>query len=90
MKLFELMEIPHGFINIEPDLWWEAQDGYQEAARTVRAMSVVNDHAEHGVALIQELIGLITKDVSKQQQMTELHRHAGLSRLQEAGTDRAA
>lgn len=78
MTLFEVMNLPHAFIDKDPDLW-EAQEDYQEVAKTVHAMSVVNDHAEHGVALIQELSGLITKDESQLQfllQTVAQHRQA--------------
>jgi hypothetical protein len=78
MTLFELMELPSAFLSVDPDLW-EEQEDYQKAAETVRAMSVVNDHAERGVALAQELIGLITKDESQLQfllQVVQQHRKA--------------
>jgi len=78
MTLFELMELPSAFLSVDPDLW-EEQEDYQQAAETVRAMSVVNDHAERVVALAQELIGLITKDESQLQfllQVVQQHRKA--------------
>ena len=78
MTLFELMELPSAFLSVDPDLW-ESQQDYQQAAETVHAMSVVNNHAECGVALIQELSGLITKDESQLQfllHVVEQHRQA--------------
>ena len=51
---------------------------YQEALAVVKAMNVVNDHAERGVALIQEYCGLITKDESQLQyllQIVQNYRH---------------
>jgi hypothetical protein len=76
--LFQLMELLHEFLNVDPDMW-EAQEDYQQASETVRSMSVVNDHAERGVTLIQELSGIITKDESQLQfllQTVEQHRQA--------------
>ncbi|ESO02989.1 hypothetical protein HELRODRAFT_173823 [Helobdella robusta] len=76
--LFLLMELPHEFFNVDPDLWG-AQKDYQQSSETVRSMSMVNDHAERGVTFIQELSDIITKDESQLQlllQTVEQHRHA--------------
>ena len=43
------------------------QEDYIHAAETVSSISVVNDHAERGVAVAQELIGNITKDENQLQ-----------------------
>ena len=54
-----MMYLPDDFLDVDPDEW-EPRVDYQEALAVVKAMNVVNDHAEHEVALIQEYCGLIT------------------------------
>ena len=66
MALFNTMDLPHNFLDIDPDNWAEQED-YIHAAETVSSISFVNDHAERGMALAQELIGSITKDESQLQ-----------------------
>lgn len=70
MTLFELMESSHSFQNIDPDLW-------EQAAVTVDAMNVANDHAERGVASIQELSGLKNHDETQLQFLLQtVHQHS--------------
>lgn len=59
--LFERMELPDGFLAVDPDKWGE-RDDFQYAAVMIKDLKVVNDHAERGVALVQELNGMLTKD----------------------------
>ncbi|ESO00230.1 hypothetical protein HELRODRAFT_176074 [Helobdella robusta] len=76
--LFQLMELPHEFLNEDPDIW-EAQEDYQQASEAVHSMSMVNDHAERGVTLIQEVSGITIKDESHLQFLlltVEQHRQA--------------
>lgn len=76
MTLIQMMELPNGFLAVDPDLW-EDRDDYKQAAETVESLKVVNDHAERGVALIQEYSGLITHDETQLQfllQVVEDHR----------------
>lgn len=76
--LFELMELPDTFLTVDPDLWKDRED-YQKAAESVHAIKVVNDHAERGVALIQEFSGLMTHDELQLQyllQVVQEHRQA--------------
>ena len=54
-----MMYLPDDFLDVDPDER-ELRVDYQEALAVVKAMNVVNDHAEHEVALIQEYCGLIT------------------------------
>ncbi|KAK2708514.1 hypothetical protein QYM36_014200 [Artemia franciscana] len=56
-----MMDLPDGFLTVDPDLWEDRHD-YKLASETVRLLKVVNDHAERGVALIQEYSGFITQD----------------------------
>lgn len=75
-KLFQMMDLPDGFLTVDPDLWEDRHD-YKLASETVRSLKVVNDHAERGVALIQEYSGFITQDESQLQfllQVVNEHR----------------
>ncbi|KAK2719576.1 hypothetical protein QYM36_005147 [Artemia franciscana] len=75
-KLFQMMDLPDGFLTVDPDLWEDRYD-YKLASETVRSLKVVNDHAERGVALIQEYSGFITQDESQLQfllQVVNEHR----------------
>ncbi|KAK2708416.1 hypothetical protein QYM36_014133, partial [Artemia franciscana] len=75
-KLFHIMDLPDGFLTVDPDLWEDRHD-YKLASETVRSLKVVNDHAERGVALIQEYSGFITQDESQLQfllQVVNEHR----------------
>ncbi|KAK2702108.1 hypothetical protein QYM36_019238 [Artemia franciscana] len=75
-KLFQMMDLSDGFLTVDPDLWEDRHD-YGLASETVRSLKVVNDHAERGVALIQEYSGFITQDESQLQfllQVVNEHR----------------
>ena len=76
MTLMRMLELPHGFLAVDPDLW-EDRDDYKQAAETVESLNVVNDHAERGVAIIKENSGFITHDETQLQfllQVVEDHR----------------
>lgn len=76
MTLIQMLELPHGFLAVDPDLW-EDRDDHKQATETVESLKVVNDHAERGVALIQEYSGLLTRDETQLQfllQVVEDHR----------------
>ena len=76
MTLLRMMELPDGFLTVDPDLW-EDRDDYKQAAEIVKSLKVVNDHTERGVALIQEYSGLLTRDETQLQfllQVVEDHR----------------
>ena len=71
----ERMELLDGFLQVDPEMWDDRD--FQQAMATVRAMSVVNDQAERGVALIQEFSGLLTRNEPQLQflmQVVEEHR----------------
>ena len=59
------MDLSDAFLDVDPDKW-EPREDYRKALAVLKAMNVVNDHAERGVALIQEYSGVITKDESQQ------------------------
>lgn len=52
-KLFEMLGLPSGFLAEDPETW-NSRDDYKAAAAIVKALAVTNDHAERGVALIQD------------------------------------
>ena len=54
-------------------------EGFQRSSQIVRNLAVVNDHAERGVALIQEFNGCLTKDEQQLQFLLQVvadHRKA--------------
>jgi len=74
--LFERMDLPDTFLHIDPEMWDNHED-FKKAQDIVLAMQVVNDHAERGVALIQEFSGLLTKSEPQLQfllQVVQEHR----------------
>ena len=80
MTLLRMMELPDGFLTVDPDLW-EDRDDYKQAVEIVKSLKVVNDHTEdhteRGKALIQEYSGLLTRDETQLQfllQVVEDHR----------------
>jgi hypothetical protein len=78
MALFEKLDLPGGLLQLDPEMWGENED-FKLASETLHAMKVVNDHAERGVALIQEFSCLITRDESQLQyllQVVQEHRRA--------------
>ena len=60
-RIFERLNLPSGFLEVAPEEW-TARDGFKQAEETVQCLRVVNDNAERGVALIQQLSGRITQD----------------------------
>ena len=59
--LFQKLKLPSGFLQEDPDTWNDDND-FLQASSTVQELKVVNNHAERGVALIQEYCGLMTND----------------------------
>ena len=57
---------------------WESDNGYIVGQRKVRSLKIFNDAAERGVALIQEVNGVLTIHEEQKQfllQVIEKHRH---------------
>jgi len=70
------MSIPTGFLDVDPDLW-ATNDDYQCGLRILKQLKVVNDHAERGVALIQEYNSILTRKENQKQyllQVVQEHR----------------
>ena len=51
--LFQILKLPSGFLQKDPDTRNDDND-FLRASSIVPELKVVNDHAERGVALIQE------------------------------------
>lgn len=61
MSLFTKLNLPSDFLHT-PVCQWHDRDDYNLACNTVKTLQVTNDHAERGVALVQEFTGSLTKD----------------------------
>jgi hypothetical protein len=59
-RFFTILEIPYGWLEKEPCLWTEDSD-YLASQKIASGLSVVNDRAERGVALIQDYNQILTK-----------------------------
>ena len=68
---FDKFRLPDGFLEISSSQW-ETNVQYQEAKAVVASLAVVNDHAERGVALVQEHSGRLTKDEDQFQYLLKL------------------
>ena len=81
MHLFELLSITGRkeakiFLAKDPEEW-EDDESYKKLRTRVHTMKVVNDSAEHGIALIQKYNDMITKDECQKQfllQFVQRHR----------------
>ena len=76
MKLFHLMSIDTTFLTMDPAVW-NTDQSYLDAQHRIRALRVVNDFAECGVALMQTYNLALTKDEGQKQyllQVVEEHR----------------
>ena len=74
--IFKSLNIATTFLQEDPALW-SSLESFQVAKKTVNALTVVNDHAERGVALVQDYSGLLTQDEQQLQfilQVVEEHR----------------
>ncbi|KAK6185944.1 hypothetical protein SNE40_008071 [Patella caerulea] len=69
--MFQKMKLPDDFLVTDPDTWDE-NDDFNRALLIVQKMKVVNDHAERGVALIQEYSGILTKDEDQLQYLLQI------------------
>ena len=65
MLFFQKLYLKTDFLEI-PVEQWHSNLNFQEAKATVQALPVVSDHAERGVALIQEYSGRLTEDEQMQ------------------------
>ena len=73
---FERLSLPSSFLEVDP-AEWSSLDDYKISSNFVKSMSVVNDTAERGVALIQNFSNHLTKNEEQLQyilQVVEKHR----------------
>ena len=78
MKLLQLMSIDMTFLASDPAAW-NKDPAYLDAQRRIRALRVVNDFAERGVAMMQTYNLALTKDEGQKQyllQVVEAHRRS--------------
>ena len=76
LRFFEILKLPSDFLRADPQEW-ESRSDYQTAAKYVRALKVVNDCAERGVALMQNYNSILTKNEDQKQfllQVVEQHQ----------------
>jgi len=60
-NFFHILSIDDDFLTVDPELW-ASNNSYLEAEAVVKELSIVNDTAERGVALMQDYNSLLTKD----------------------------
>ena len=70
-SLFAKLKIPDSFLQI-PAAQWEGNEDYRTARTLCRLLSVTNDHAERGVALVQDFSGRLTKDEDQLQYLLQV------------------
>ena len=61
MSLLTKLNLPQGFLQVRVSQWDKNED-YNVARVKVKQLSVTKDHAECGVALVQDFTGRFTKD----------------------------
>ncbi|KAG0692562.1 hypothetical protein GWK47_027839 [Chionoecetes opilio] len=75
-RFFQKLRLEDGFLDADPATWLERED-FRTAAAFVQGIAVINDHAERGVALIQEYNRRLTQDEEQLQfllQVVSRHR----------------
>jgi hypothetical protein len=80
-RFFAILGLKTDFLMVDPSEWYGCTD-YRVAADLVRAMRVVNDIAERGVALMQNFNTVLTKNEEQKQyllQVVEQHQRTFLN-----------
>ena len=80
---FSKLKMDSTLLDSDPITWLE-RDDYKKAADCVRGLMVTNDHAERGVALIQEFNRSLTKEEEQLQFLLQVvtdHRRQFPNRL---------
>jgi len=75
-RFFQKLDLQDSFLDADPATWLELED-FQTVAALVQGIAVINDHAERGVALIQEYNRSLTQDEEQLQfllQVVSRHR----------------
>lgn len=76
MKFFQCLDISTAFLDQDPETW-DSRTDYVANKDVVQHLRVVNDHAERGVALIEEYNCILTKNEEQKQfllQVVQDHR----------------
>ena len=71
LKFFELMNIDTQFLSTDPASW-EENPAYLNAQKRIKALQVVNDFAERGVAMVQRYHSAHTKDETQKQYLLQV------------------
>lgn len=70
-SFFKKLNLKTDFLEL-PLEQWKDDPSFQDAKASVQALSVINDHAERGVALVQGFSGRITKDEEQLQYLLQV------------------
>ena len=76
-EFFQALDISTGFLLKDPEEW-RTDPAFIAASDRIKALHVVNDFAERGVALMQSFNRALTKSEEQRQfllQVVEKHRH---------------
>ena len=71
---FQKLGLQDGFLDADPVTWLELED-FQTVAAFMQGIAVINDHAERGVALIQEYNRSLTQDEEQLQFLLQVVSH---------------
>ena len=65
------MGLQTSFMETNPASWGDFEE-FKNAKAIIEALKVVNDHAERGIALVQEYSGLLTKGEEQLQYLLQV------------------
>ena len=71
LNLFNRMGLQTSFMETNPASWGDVEE-FKNAKAIIKALKVVNDHAERVVALVQEYSGLLTKGEEQLQYLLQV------------------
>lgn len=71
LLLFTRLGLSTSFLEANPKSWEDLED-FKKTKAIVGALKVVNDHAERGVALVQDFSGLLTKGEEQLQYLLQV------------------
>lgn len=71
INLFNMLSLPQDFLQL-PASQWKENEEYKKARTAVTKLSVINDHAERGVALVQDFTGRLTKNEDQLQCLLQI------------------
>jgi len=71
MHFFKTLNLETGFLSVDPSDW-DVRDDYRKAAEFIHSMEVVNNSAEHGVALMQSYNNILTKNEDQKQYLLQV------------------